>query len=255
MKKFLISMVMALVPLTAGAAGVGIPLDSVELDLSDKASLQRGMATFVDRCLGCHTAQYQRFQRAADDLELPPELVEEYLILDRDKKIGEHMTNGMSIDDATQWFGAPPPDLTLETRLRGEDWVYTYLRSFYEDDSRPWGVNNAVFKDVGMPNVLEDLQGPVTLRCTQEELVNSGITGELDPLSGKMMGGCLTGNAGALDPSEFDRVIYDLVNFMAYIAEPSKADAHRIGTYALIFLFFFFFLAYALKREFWKDIH
>lgn len=258
MKKFLIFMVMALVPLTAGAAGgAAVPLDHIELDYTNQGSLQRGMATFVNRCLGCHTAQYQRYQRASEDLGIPPELVEGYLIFDNDKKIGEQMTNGMSVDDASIWFGNPPPDLTLETRLRGPDWVYTYLRTFYKDESRPWGVNNVVFPDVGMPNVLEDLQGTVTLRCTPEEIAHSGFSGSIDPLTGKSIGGCLSvdGGSGTLEPAEFDKVIYDLVNFMAYMAEPSKADSHRIGTYALIFLFFFFFLALALKKEYWKDIH
>jgi len=258
MKKFVIALVMALLPLTAGAAGgAKLPLDHIELDYTNLGSLQRGMATFVNRCMGCHSAQYQRFERAAQDLEIPNKLVEEYLIFSDQKKIGDHMTIGMSANDAKVWFGNPPPDLTLEARLRGADWVYTYLRSFYADETRPWGVNNAVFKDVGMPNVLEDLQGTQQLRCSQQDLLLKGIGGEVDPLTGKPQVGCLTVDAGSgdLDQAEFDRVIYDLVNFMAYMAEPSKADAHRIGTYVLVFLFFFFFLAYALKREYWKDVH
>jgi len=258
MKKYLIAIVMALLPMTASAAGgAKMPLDHIELDYTNKGSLQRGMATFVNNCMGCHSAQYQRFERAAQDLEIPNKLVEEYLIFDKDKKIGEHMTIGMAADDAKVWFGNPPPDLTLEARLRGADWVYTYLRSFYEDPSRPWGVNNAVFKDVGMPNVLERLQGTQRLTCSHEELLHEGIGGEVDPLTGTFKPGCLSvnGGTGELDTEEFDKVIYDLVNFMAYMAEPSKVDSHRIGTYVLVFLFFFFFLAYALKREFWKDVH
>ena len=258
MKKYLIAIVMALLPMTASAAGgAKIPLDHIELDYTNKGSLQRGMATFVNNCMGCHSAQYQRFERAAQDLEMPNNLVEEYLIFDRDKKIGEHMTIGMSADDAKVWFGNPPPDLTLEARLRGADWVYTYLRSFYEDPARPWGVNNAVFKDVGMPNVLEHLQGVQRLVCSEEKLMRYGTEGDIDPLTGARIGGCLSHDArtGELTAEEFDKVIYDLVNFMAYMAEPSKEDAHRIGTYVLVFLFFFFFLAYALKREFWKDVH
>lgn len=258
MKKYLIAIVMALLPMTASASGgAALPLDHIEVDYTNKGSLQRGMATFVNRCMGCHSAQYQRFERAAQDLEIPNKLVEDYLIFDKDKKIGEHMTIGMAASDAKVWFGNPPPDLTLEARLRGADWVYTYLRAFYQDPSRPWGVNNAVFKDVGMPNVLADLQGVQKLVCSHESLMHHGIEGDIDPLTGARVGGCLSHDAatGSLTAEEFDKVIYDLVNFMAYMAEPSKADSHRIGTYVLLFLFFFFFLAYALKREYWKDVH
>ncbi len=258
MKKFLIAIVMALVPLTAGASsGATMPLDNIELDVTNKGSLQRGMTTFVNRCMGCHAAGYQRFERAATDLGLPPKLVEQYMIFDQQKKIGEQMTIAMQPVDAKTWFGNPPPDLSLETRLRGPDWVYTYLRSFYKDEARPWGVNNLVFPDVGMPNILESLQGTVTLRCTHEEVLHKGTASDIDPLTGKRIGGCLSVDAGtgSQTTEEFDKTVYDLVNFLAYVAEPYKADSHRIGTYVLIFLFFFFFVAYALKKEFWKDIH
>ena len=257
MKKFLITLVMALIPSVAFAAGgAKMPLEHIELDLTNEASLQRGMTTFVNRCMGCHSAEFQRFERSAQDLGIPPALVEEHLIFG-DKKIGEHMTIAMQSTDSKVFFGNPPPDLTLETRLRGPDWVYTYLKSFYADESRPWGVNNAVFKDVGMPNVLEDLQGSVTLRCTEEELLEKGLKADIDPLTGLSKNSCLTvdNGSGSLEADEFDRVIYDLVNYMAYMAEPSKADSHAIGTKVLIFLFFFFFLALALKKEYWKDIH
>lgn len=257
MKKFFAAIIVALLPVAASAAGgAAFPLDHIEVDATNKGSLQRGMQTFVNRCMGCHSAQYQRFERAAVDLDIPPKLMEEYLIF-ADKKIGEQMTIGMSKDDAKGFFGNPPPDLTLETRLRGDDWVYTYLRSFYKDPARPWGVNNLVFPDVGMPNVLEDLQGQVTLRCSHEEVMHEGLEGKVDPLTGKSMGGCLSVDSGTgeLEPEEFDKVIYDLVNFMAYMAEPSKLEAHSLGTKVLLFLVLFFFVAYALKREYWKDVH
>lgn len=258
MKKFIVAFLVALLPIGALAAGgAKLPLQHIETDYTNQASLQRGMQTFVNRCMGCHSAEFQRFERAAQDLGMPNNLVEEYLIFDSEKKIGEQMTIAMAKEDSQVWFGNPPPDLTLETRLRGADWVYTYLLGFYEDPSRPWGVNNAVYKDVGMPNVLEDLQGIQRLACSEETLMRYGIEGDIDPLTGARVGGCLSHDAstGELTAQEFDKVIYDLVNFMAYMAEPSKQDAHRIGTYVLVFLFFFFFLAYALKREFWRDVH
>jgi len=255
MKKFLIAFVMAVLPLTANAAGAKVPLDHIEVDLTNQASLQRGMKTFVNYCMGCHSAKYQRYERAAQDLGMPNELVEENLILGN-QKIGEQMTIAMDAKDAANWFGAPPPDLTLEARLRGPDWIYTYLRSFYQDDSRPWGVNNVVFKDVGMPNVLEGLQGVQVNNCTPEQLAHGGDV-TIDPLTNKRMGQCLTvvKDSGELSPEDFDKAVYDLVNFMAYIGEPSKLDSHRIGTYVLIFLFIFFFFAFALKKEYWKDVH
>lgn len=148
-------------------------------------------------------------------------------------------------------------DLTLESRLRGADWVYTYLRSFYTDESRPWGVNNLVFPDVGMPNVLEDLQGTVVNHCTPEELHHAAGESKVDPLTGKRIGGCMTvtPETGSMSEEEFDQYVYDLVNFMAYMGEPSAMVSGRIGTYVLIFLAILFVFAFALKKEYWKDVH
>ncbi|WP_415900204.1 cytochrome c1 [Neptuniibacter sp. QD48_11] len=258
MKKFLIALVMAALPMAASAAGGAKGhLDEMDVDLHNQASLQRGMQTFVNYCLGCHSAEFQRYERAALDLGMNPELVAEHLIFG-DHKVGEQMTISMDKGDAGKWFGNPPPDLTLEARLRGPDWLYTYLRSFYADDSRPWGVNNAVFKDVGMPNVLGPLQGEVVASCSWEEMNAHGLRGEgIDPLTNKPLTSCTSvkKGTGELSPEEFDALVYDLVNFMVYMGEPSKLDSQRIGTYVLIFLFLFFFLAYALKKEFWRDVH
>jgi len=253
MKKFLVAIVMAVLPLTASAAGSKAQLDHIEVDPTNQASLQRGMQVYVNNCMGCHSLKYQRFERAAVDLGIPNELVEEHLIFG-DQKVGEQMTIAMSSADAGNWFGNPPPDLSLETRLRGPDWVYTYLRSFYKDDSRPYGVNNVVFKDVGMPNVLEHLEGVKVNNCTPEEMQASH--GKIDPLTGQSMNSCMTiAKKGELTPAEFDKVIYDLTNFLAYVGEPYKQDSQRIGTYTLIFLFIFFFFAFALKKEYWRDVH
>ena len=253
MKKFLVAIVMAVLPLTASAAGGGAQLDHIEVDPTNHASLQRGMQTFVNNCMGCHSAKYQRFERAGVDAGIPNELVQEHLIFG-DQKVGEQMTISMSAEDGANWFGSPPPDLSLEARLRGPDWIYTYLRSFYKDESRPYGVNNVVFKDVGMPNVLEHLQGVQVNNCTAAELHEAH--GKIDPLTGQSMNSCMTVvTKGELTPEEFDKVIYDLTNFLAYIGEPYKQDSKRIGTYVLIFLFIFFFFAFALKKEYWRDIH
>lgn len=255
MKKLFFAMMIALLPgLASAAGGAAVKLDDMTPDLTNQPSLQRGMQTYVNNCLGCHSLQYQRYGRAAEDLGMPPELVKEHLVFS-EQKVGEQMTNTMPKADAGKWFGTAPPDLTLIARLRGEDWLYTYLRSFYKDESRPWGVNNVVFKDVGMPNVLEYLQGEQVTHCTPEELLHQET--KIDPLTGVEVGGCfsIAEGTGQQTPREFDRTIYDLVNFLVYVGEPSKLDSHRIGTYVLVFLFLFFFLAYALKKEFWRDIH
>ncbi|KAA0873917.1 cytochrome c1 [Nitrincola tapanii] len=256
MKKYLIALLLVLMPAVVQAAASPYPLDKMKPNLRDQESLQRGMALFVNRCMGCHSMEYQRFARTADDLGLPHDLVEDYLILG-EHKINDLMTISMDKGDAAGWFGAPPPDLTLSARLRGTDWLYTYLRSFYRDEARPWGVNNALFADVGMPNVLEDLQGAVVNNCTIDELMERGNRGTLDPLTGNRSGQCMTvqANTGSMNSAEFDRAIYDLVNYMAYVGEPSRLQSERIGTFVLIFLAIFTFVAYLLKREFWRDIH
>lgn len=149
---------LTLLPSLVFANAGAVHLDKANYDLSDKASLQRGAATFMNYCAGCHSTQYQRYNRVAADLEIPEELMKENLIF-TGAKVGDLMKSAMSEKDAAKWFGAPPPDLTLVARVRGADWIYTYLRSFYVDETRPFGVNNAVFPSVGMPHVLEPLQG------------------------------------------------------------------------------------------------
>ncbi|MFT6916439.1 MAG: ubiquinol-cytochrome c reductase cytochrome c1 subunit [Motiliproteus sp.] len=234
MKKQFIALLIALLPMTAMASGASVHLEPFEANLEDKASLQNGMKLFTENCMGCHSAKYQRYGRAAADLEMDEAFVMENLVVG-DNKIGDHMTIAMTPADAASWFGAPPPDLTLEARLRGSDWVYTYLKSFYVDAERPWGVNNKVFPDVGMPNVFEGMQG--VQACTDEHCT------ELELIK-----------AGSMSPEEFDKAMYDLTNFMTYIAEPSKMVSGKLGIKVLIFLAILFIFAYMLKKEFWKDV-
>lgn len=236
MKKQLIACVFALLPALTFAAGGNVHLDDFEPDLTNNESMQKGMQFFVENCMGCHSAKYQRYERAANDLGMDKAWVEENLVLGAGTKIGEQMNIAMSPEDAAKWFGAPPPDLSLEARLRGPAWIYTYLRSFYVDESRPWGVNNKVFPDVGMPNVLAHLQG--VQECTDEHCTELELV-----------------KAGSMSPEEFDQTIYDLTNFMTYMGEPSRLKSERIGTYALIFLAILFVFAYLMKKEFWKDVY
>jgi ubiquinol-cytochrome c reductase cytochrome c1 subunit len=201
--------------------------------------------------MGCHSLEYARYKRVAEDLEIPEDLYKENLIF-TGAKIGELMKNAMNKEMAAGWFGAPPPDLTLESRLRGESWIYSYLRGFYQDDTRPLGVNNVVFPNVGMPHVLVDLQG----LCAVEP--NIGVKATVEPLSGNVKNGELCPQyalEGSMTEAEFDQAMYDLTNFLSYMGDPVKEERERLGIFVLIFVAIFFIFAYLLNREYWKDVH
>ena len=237
------------------AASSAVPLETMEPDLHDQPSLQRGMQLYTNYCLGCHSLQYQRYSRAAEDLGMPEDLVEQYLILSPALKINDTMRTGMQKEDAAGWFGTPPPDLSLEARLRGTDWIYTYLKSFYRDASRPWGVNNAVFPQVGMPHVLESLQGVQEKVCGQSDLAVAGA--EIDPDTGRYASCDILEitQPGSMTAGEFDQAMWDLTNFLAYVGEPSRLKAESMAPKVLIFILIFTLLAYLLKKEYWRDIH
>jgi len=233
------------------AGGASVPLDHINTDIRDQPSMQRGLALFTNYCFGCHSLEYSRYERSANDLGIPNEIFEENL-LDGEAKIGELMGIAMDKDQAKVWFGSAPPDLTLTARLRGADWLYSYLRGFYADPKRPYGVNNVVFKDVGMPHVLAGLQG---LCAKAPEL---GIDPEVDPLSGNIVksSGCeVYATEGSMTPDEYDEAIYDLVNYLEYVGEPSRVESERLGLYVLLFLVFLFVFVYFLNKEYWRDIH
>lgn len=252
MKQILSALILVLVPVLAiGAGGGGADLDSIEPDLSDKASLQRGAKIFTNNCMGCHSAQYSRYKRVATDLGIPQELYEKNLIF-TDSRFGQRMTNAMPSEEAEQWFGVAPPDLTLTARVNGPDWLYSYFRGFYKDESRPLGVNNAVFDNVGMPHVMADKGG----LCAEKP--NIGADTSVDPATGEILNGDICDDwaiEGSMEPEEFDRAMYDLTNFLVYLGEPALLDRKRIGVYVLIFIGIFFIFAYLLNREYWKDIH
>lgn len=237
------------------AAGGEAVRESMQPDLHNKPSLQRGMQLYTNYCLGCHSLQYQRYSRAAEDLEMPEDLVERYLIFSPELKINDTMRIGMKAEDAASWFGTPPPDLSLEARLRGTDWIYSYLKSFYRDPERPWGVNNAVYPLMAMPNVLETLQGVQEKVCAQSDLVPPGA--ELNPATGHY-DSCdvleIT-SPGSMTAEEFDQAVWDLTNFLAYVGEPSRLKAESMAPKVLIFILIFTLLAYLLKKEYWRDIH
>lgn len=233
------------------AGGANIPLDHVKTNIADNESLQNGLSTFVNYCFTCHSMQYARYERAAVDLGIPNKIFEDNILIG-DAKIGQLMTISMATDQAKMWFGNPPPDLTLSARLRGPDWLYSYLRGFYIDPKRPYGVNNVVFKDVGMPHVLADLQGV----CAEPPQL--GVTPVVDPLSGNIVkqSGCNEFvHEGSMSPKEYDTAIYDLVNFLTYVGEPSRLQSEKIGRNVLIFLAFLFIFVYFLNKEYWREIH
>ncbi|RXS43144.1 cytochrome c1 [Idiomarina sp. 29L] len=243
MKKLLIAL-MTLVPSLVFAAGPTVPLDEAEVDLHDKASLQRGAQLYMNYCLGCHQLQYHRYNRTFEDLGIPQELGEENLQF-TGQKAGDRITNNMSTEAASNWFGTAAPDLTNVARVRGADWIYTYLRSFYKDDSRPFGVNNAVFPNVGMPHVLQELQG-VPEKTYEERMID-----------GKMKDvyvGIKTDGSGRLSESEYDQAALDLTSFLVYMGEPMLLEQRRIGWFVFGFLLIFTLLAWFLKKEFWKDL-
>ena len=214
-------------------ASSGGNLDHANNDLTDKESLKNGFKTYINYCLGCHQLQYQRYNRTFKDLGIEEaDGVANYMYTG--EKSGDLITNTMPKKEAAKWFGTAPPDLTLEARLRSPDWIYTYLRSFYMDSERPFGVNNKVFKDVGMPHVLQDLQGVSSI----------DKHGNISPAMG-----------GTLSAVEYDVVVRDLTNFLEYVGEPSKLERKSMGVNVILFLFIFFIVAYLLKKEYWKDIH
>jgi ubiquinol-cytochrome c reductase cytochrome c1 subunit len=239
----LFAFLLALAP-AIGLASSGGALQASGTDLTDKASLQRGAGLYMSYCAGCHSLSMHRYSRIAADLDLSEALVEEHLI-QGDAKVGENIRTGIAPADGQAWFGKAPPDLSLVARAKagGADWVYTYLKSFYIDESRPIGWNNTLFPDVSMPNVLWELQG--IQRPVYEEGHESGAhVSKLELAS-----------PGRMDAREFDQAARDISAFLQYVAEPAAMKREAIGVWVVLFLAFFTFIAYLLKLEYWRDVH
>jgi ubiquinol-cytochrome c reductase cytochrome c1 subunit len=244
------SMIIALLallalPLGAQAAGAEVKLDRAPVNINDHESLQRGARVFVNYCLNCHSASYMRYIRMTD-IGLTEAQIKDNLLFAADKP-GETMTVAMRTADAKEWFGAAPPDLTVITRSRGPDWVYTYLRTFYRDDSRPTGWNNLVFDKVGMPHVMYELQGHLVP-------VMRTVTGE-DGKPHQVVERLTLDKPGKMTLTEYDALVADLVNYLTWMGEPAKAQRMRTGVAVILFLSLFFVVAFYLKREFWRDVH
>lgn len=238
LKNFLF--LLAAAPAFAFAAGATVHLDKAPVNLDDQESLQRGARVFVNYCLNCHGAAAMRYTRM-QDLGLTEEQIKDNLMFAAEKP-GETMKVAMSKADGKAWFGATPPDLSVISRSRGADWLYTYLRGFYRDDTRATGWNNTVFDKVGMPHVMWSLQGEMAPRYKKE-----GEHEVIDRLE--------LVKPGSMSLVEYDAMVGDLVNYLVWMGEPAQVQRKQLGVIVLIFLSVFFVVAYYLKKEFWKDIH
>ncbi|GMT40139.1 MAG: cytochrome c [bacterium] len=239
MKKLFLLITLISMPVFASG---GEHLDTVDIDMNDIPSLQRGAGVFVNYCLSCHSAAYMRYNRMAKDLQIPKKVVKDNMLFTTDR-IGELMIATMSAEDAKKWFGTVPPDLSLVGRSRGPEWIYTYLRSFYLDDSSPSGWNNVLFDNVAMPHVLYKLQGARHAIFKKNE---DGV---------KIFERFEMVKPGSLNEEEYDTVARDLTNFLVYMSEPVQLIRYKLGVYVLIFLAIFLVFAYLLKKEYWKDVH
>jgi ubiquinol-cytochrome c reductase cytochrome c1 subunit len=217
--------------------------------------LQSGARTFVNYCLTCHGASSMRYNRLRD-LGLTEAEIKDNLIL-TSAKVGETMKVALTAKDGKQFFGTAPPDLSLIARSRGPDWLYTYLRGFYRDPSRPTGWNNTVFPNVGMPHVLYEFQGERAVKAAKPAAKagenGEEKAGEHEAEAPKMVLEMV--KPGKLTTVEYDTMVADLVGFLVYVGEPAAQERKHMGYYVLLALFLLSIITYALKKEFWKDVH
>ncbi len=218
-------------------------LPAAGTNVQDQASLQRGAQLFFNYCVGCHSLKYARYSRIGDDLGLSEaEVMDNFNFTGA--KYGEAVVSHMSAESATKWFGKAPPDLSLEVRAKGADWVNAYLNSFYLDASRPVGWNNTVFPNASMPFPLWELQGLQTAVLAPAKAGEDAAVEKLE-----------LSQPGKLTPAQFQQATRDLTNFLQYVSEPAALQRHHYGIWVLLFLAAFTLLAYALKKEYWKDVH
>ena len=246
------SLLLAATGSASAAGGHALPF-SFKADPSNKPSVQRGARTFMNYCSGCHSMKYMRYNRIGQDLGISEELLMSNLMFTSDKP-GDTILSAIPAAQAKEWFGTAPPDLTLTARARGTDWIYSYLKSFYVDPARPMGVNNVVLANASMPHVLWELQGWQVKKpegehhAEGEEKAEGHGGGHGAPNPFELV------QPGKLSPDEYDRFVGDLVNFMAYAAEPGRSVRVGIGGWTLFYLIIFTGFAWLLKKEFWKDV-
>jgi len=245
------------------SGGADLRLDPAPIHRLDAESLQRGARNFVNYCLSCHSAKYMRYERL-QEIGIPEDLIKSNLMFGTDK-IGSTMTVAMTPAQGKSWFNAAPPDLSVEARVRGVDWLYNYLIGFYKDDQAPSGWNNLVFPNVVMPHVLWSLSGTNKLVSTEfdehDKAVAAAIAvkglAKVEPGAGDkwLVHTVATDTPGTMSRDEYQAFVADLVNFMDFMAEPTKNERIRIGIVVLLYLGVLFVLVYSLKRVIWKDVH
>jgi ubiquinol-cytochrome c reductase cytochrome c1 subunit len=236
-------LVAGLMTVGVATASEGEGLEPANIRLDDVASMQRGARLFFNYCSGCHSLRFLRYSRIAQDLKLDPKDVEKNFVF-TGGKIGDPAISHMPAEDATKWFGKAPPDLSLEARSKGSDWIYNYLKSFYVDPSRPLGWNNTVFPNVSMPNALWELQG---IQVPLTKPASEGHDAMIEKLELK--------TPGRENVEEFDRTVRDISAFLQYAGEPAALQRESMGVWVLLYLALFTLFAYLLKVEFWKDVH
>ncbi|TDU26451.1 ubiquinol-cytochrome c reductase cytochrome c1 subunit [Panacagrimonas perspica] len=245
---------------TAMASGGHALPYSYVADVDNLPSVQRGASAFMGYCSGCHSMKYLRYSRVGQDLKIPEDLLKANLMFTSDK-VGDQIISSLSKAEGAKWFGQAPPDLTLETRARGEDWVYSYLKSFYVDPTRPMGVNNLVLPGASMPHVLWEKQG--WQKKAEAEHHEGGEAAHGEKKEGEHAEAAGHGHAspftlvqqGTLEPREYDKFVGDIVNFMAYAAEPGRSHRQSLGIKAIVYLLILLGFAYLLKKEYWRDVH
>lgn len=253
MKKTLKTLLIVPLMMAFGALASGgetFPNEEFAADMTQTDAIQRGAKYYVNYCLGCHSLKYQRYNRIGMDTGLDEEVIKKNLIF-TGAAIGQTMNTAIPAEQAESWFGKVPPDLSLIARSKGKNYIYNYLKAFYLDPTKPTGVNNTVFPDVGMPHVLANAEGLKTAetekKCHQteegkEECV-SHIVGFTQPVGGVM------------DAPEYDAMVSDLSQFLYYVSDPSEIKRHKIGPWVLAFLVIFTIMMYILKKEYWRDVH
>jgi ubiquinol-cytochrome c reductase cytochrome c1 subunit len=228
--------------LSAVAAGGG-NLRQAGTDIGDIASLQRGAKLYMNYCSGCHSLKYMRYSRMAEDLGLTEDDVQANLNF-TGAKAGEQVHVALTEADAQKFFGKMPPDLSVIARVRGSDWIYTYLKSFYLDEARPVGWNNTVFPNASMPNPLWQMQG---LQHAEYGAADAGGERPVEKL--------VLAQPGSQTPEQFDQTVRDITAFLEYAGEPAALKRQSLGVWVVLFLAFFTFLAWLLKKEYWRDVH
>ena len=230
---------------TAESGHGGPKMLNANVDLGNTESLQRGAKLFVNYCVSCHSANYMRYGRVATDLGIPEDVMKANMMFTTDK-IGDPMSIAMKPADAEGWFGVAPPDLSVVARSRGADWLYSFLNGFYTDSAKPTGVNNIHFPNTAMPHVLWELQG-----------LNRAVfeTETLHGIESQVFKRFENERPGTLDEAQYQKATRDLVNFLVYVGEPAKLVRYALGVKVIAFLFVLWIVAYALKREYWKDVH